>query len=136
LDRSLLSGTSTLFRRSLLVSLIKFNIFIGAVGSMIPSLVILLFFASGVIVSHSWVIASVKELAGMDRNHIYKITTACRVLTDRQMQFWEDVDDGLNGIEEFYQKNGQNILRIREFSKRFVLEAVKNRNHRPKLICF
>jgi hypothetical protein len=39
-------------------------------------------------------------------------------LTERQMQFWEDVEDGLDGIEEFYRKKGQDIDRIREFGKR------------------
>lgn len=41
-------------------------------------------------------------------------------LTERQMQFWEDVDEGLDDIENFYIKNGQSIDRIRQFSKRFV----------------
>lgn len=44
-----------------------------------------------------------------------------KVLTDRQLQFWEDVDEGLDEIENFYRKTGQNIERIRQFSKRFVL---------------
>ena len=34
------------------------------------------------------------------------------------MQFWEDVDEGLDGIENFYAKKGQDIDRIRTFSKR------------------
>ncbi|CAJ1959408.1 unnamed protein product [Cylindrotheca closterium] len=34
------------------------------------------------------------------------------------MQFWEDVDEGLDGIESFYAKQGQDIDRIRTFSKR------------------
>lgn len=42
-------------------------------------------------------------------------------LTERQMQFWEDVEDGLNDIEVFYAKRGQNIDRIREFGKRYDL---------------
>lgn len=37
-------------------------------------------------------------------------------LTERQMQFWEDVDEGLEGIESFYRKQkGQDIDRIRSF---------------------
>lgn len=34
------------------------------------------------------------------------------------MQFWEDVDEGLGGIESFYAKQGQDIDRIRTFSRR------------------
>jgi hypothetical protein len=34
------------------------------------------------------------------------------------MQFWEDVEEGLDDIEEFYAKKGQNIERIRDFGKR------------------
>ena len=44
--------------------------------------------------------------------------TCCAALTERQMQFWEDVDEGLDGIESFYAKKGQDIDRIRTFSKR------------------
>ncbi|KAL3936351.1 MAG: hypothetical protein SGBAC_008314 [Bacillariaceae sp.] len=40
------------------------------------------------------------------------------MLTERQIQFWEDVDNGLDEIENFYAKKGQNIDRIRTFSKR------------------
>lgn len=37
-------------------------------------------------------------------------------LTERQMQFWEDVEEGLEGIESFYRKQkGQDIDRIRAF---------------------
>ena len=38
-------------------------------------------------------------------------------LTERQMQFWEDVDSGLDDIENFYAKKGQDINRIRTFAK-------------------
>jgi hypothetical protein len=34
------------------------------------------------------------------------------------MQFWEDVEDGLDDIENFYVKKGQAIDRIRQFGKR------------------
>jgi hypothetical protein len=34
------------------------------------------------------------------------------------MQFWEDVDDGLTDIENFWAKQGQDIDRIRTFAKR------------------
>lgn len=44
--------------------------------------------------------------------------TCCSMLTERQIQFWEDVDNGLDEIENFYAKKGQNIDRIRTFSKR------------------
>jgi hypothetical protein len=39
-------------------------------------------------------------------------------LTDRQLQFWEDVEDGLDDIESFWAKKGQNIERIRLFGQR------------------
>jgi len=39
-------------------------------------------------------------------------------LTERQMQFWEDVDEGLDDIENFFVKKGQDIDRIRQFVKR------------------
>jgi hypothetical protein len=44
--------------------------------------------------------------------------TGLAALTERQMQFWEDVEDGLDDIEKFYAKKGQAIDRIRQFSKR------------------
>ena len=41
-------------------------------------------------------------------------------LTERQMQFWEDVENGLDDIESFYKSlNGQDIDRVREFVKRY-----------------
>jgi maltose-binding protein MalE len=39
-------------------------------------------------------------------------------LSERQMQFWEDVEEGLDDIENFYQKKGMDIDRIRQFGKR------------------
>lgn len=39
-------------------------------------------------------------------------------LSERQMQFWEDVEDGLDDIENFYAKKGRDIDRIRQFGKR------------------
>ena len=33
------------------------------------------------------------------------------------MQFWEDVEEGLDGIETFYAKSGESIDRIRQFGK-------------------
>mmetsp|Transcript_21907 Transcript_21907/g.24932 ORF Transcript_21907/g.24932 Transcript_21907/m.24932 type:complete len:335 (+) Transcript_21907:120-1124(+) len=38
-------------------------------------------------------------------------------LTERQMQFWEDVDDRLNDIEVVFSSKGLDIDRIREFAK-------------------
>ncbi|GKY94751.1 hypothetical protein MPSEU_000440500 [Mayamaea pseudoterrestris] len=43
---------------------------------------------------------------------------SCNVLTERQMQFWEDVDDGLDDIENFWRKQNQDIDRIRTFAAR------------------
>jgi hypothetical protein len=42
----------------------------------------------------------------------------CSALTERQMQFWEDVEDGLAEIETYFQKQGQSLERIRKFVKR------------------
>lgn len=42
---------------------------------------------------------------------------ALHALTERQMQFWEDVDAGLDDIENFYVKKDQDIDRIRKFAK-------------------
>ncbi len=39
-------------------------------------------------------------------------------LTERQEQFWEDVEDGLNDIETYYRERGGNIDRIRRFGMR------------------
>jgi hypothetical protein len=47
-------------------------------------------------------------------------------LSDRQLQFWEDVDVGLDDIENFYLKQGQNIERIRQFSKRSVQLSINS----------
>lgn len=55
-----------------------------------------------------------------NHHHAHRTTTASRqfALTQRQMQFWEDVEAGLDDIEEFFAKKGQNIDRIRQFGKR------------------
>jgi len=50
-------------------------------------------------------------------SRIYVTVSPLSALTERQMQFWEDVDDGLRDIENFYLKKNQNIDRIRTFSK-------------------
>ena len=39
-------------------------------------------------------------------------------LTERQEQFWEDVEDGLDDIEKYYRERGMNIDRIRRFGMR------------------
>jgi hypothetical protein len=44
--------------------------------------------------------------------------SATKQLTPRQMQFWEDVDEGLVGIEKFYEKQGHSMERIKTFCKR------------------
>lgn len=36
-------------------------------------------------------------------------------LSERQLQFWEDVEEGLDDIESFYNKSNQSIDRIRQF---------------------
>lgn len=52
--------------------------------------------------------------------------TASYALSERQMQFWEDVDKGLDDIEAFFAKKGQDIDRIRQFTKRCVSLKGKN----------
>lgn len=47
-------------------------------------------------------------------------STSLFALTERQMQFWEDVDEGLNDIEAFYQSSkGMDIDRVRRFTQRY-----------------
>jgi hypothetical protein len=43
---------------------------------------------------------------------------ALQALTERQLQFWEDVEEGLDDIEGFWSKQGQSLERIRRFAKR------------------
>ena len=45
-------------------------------------------------------------------------SSSLQALTERQMQFWEDVEDGLKDIEEFYQKKDMSIDRIWGFCER------------------
>jgi hypothetical protein len=48
-------------------------------------------------------------------------------LSERQMQFWEDVDTGLDDIENYFKDmKGQDIDRIRQFAKRCVSCEGKN----------
>ena len=53
-------------------------------------------------------------------------TTIKKQLTDRQLQFWEDVDEGLDDIESFWEKKNKNIDRIRLFALRYVLLQIKH----------
>jgi hypothetical protein len=46
-----------------------------------------------------------------------RTASSLAALTERQMQFWEDVDTGLADIENFYAKKGEDIDRIRTFTK-------------------
>ena len=48
-------------------------------------------------------------------SHMLQNPTSLAALTERQMQFWEDVDDGLDDIESFFAKKGLDIDRIRAF---------------------
>lgn len=53
------------------------------------------------------------------QRRIYGNNLPClEALTERQMQFWEDVEEGLDDIEDFYAKKGQSIDRLRVFGKR------------------
>lgn len=44
--------------------------------------------------------------------------SSLRALTERQQQFWEDVEDGLDDVEAFYEKKGGDINRVRRFGMR------------------
>jgi hypothetical protein len=44
--------------------------------------------------------------------------TCLAALSERQMQFWEETEEGLDDIEDFYAKKDQDIDRIREFGRR------------------
>lgn len=52
------------------------------------------------------------------RRQATRASTCLSALTERQMQFWEDVDDGLVDVEQVYAAKGQDIDRIRTFGKR------------------
>jgi Aspartyl/Asparaginyl beta-hydroxylase len=55
---------------------------------------------------------------GRRRSCLHQAAAVVAALTERQVQFWEDVDEGLNDIEQFYEKkSGQDIYRIRQFSQ-------------------
>jgi Aspartyl/Asparaginyl beta-hydroxylase len=50
----------------------------------------------------------------------FSTNTKALPLTDRQLQFWEDVEVGLKDIESYWLKQrGQNIDRIWQFSRRY-----------------
>jgi len=50
----------------------------------------------------------------------YRPTTTVFALTERQMQFWEDVEDGLKDIEKFYkEQKDMDIDRIQQFALRY-----------------
>jgi len=55
---------------------------------------------------------------GPARQSVSRPSLGLAALTERQMQFWEDVEDGLNDVEQVYASKGQNIDRIRTFGKR------------------
>jgi hypothetical protein len=52
------------------------------------------------------------------RPHSSRRSSCLAALTERQMQFWEDVDEGLIDVEQVYSAKGQDIDRIRKFGKR------------------
>lgn len=52
----------------------------------------------------------------IQQNAIHMITsTELSAFTERQMQFWEDVEDGLNDVETVYGERNMDIDRIRNF---------------------
>ena len=51
-------------------------------------------------------------------DHGRSVSSALNALTERQMQFWEDVEDGLQDIDDYYRKeeNGsQDLARVWKF---------------------
>ena len=51
--------------------------------------------------------------------HYSKCISSLHALSERQQQFWEDVESGLGDIESYYKnKMGQDIDRIRLFGRR------------------
>ena len=54
----------------------------------------------------------------MKRNVMVDRNFQLEALTERQEQFWEDVEDGLDDIEKYYRDKGENIDRIRRFGMR------------------
>lgn len=64
-------------------------------------------------------LAFVEMLPGrMERKVMVRNNGHLHALTERQEQFWEDVEDGLDDIERFYREKGENIDRIRRFGMR------------------
>jgi hypothetical protein len=63
---------------------------------------------------------STSFVSRVTKQHPPASITASYALSERQMQFWEDVDKGLDDIEAFFAKKGQDIDRIRQFTKRCV----------------
>lgn len=49
-----------------------------------------------------------------------RVSLGLAALTERQMQFWEDCEEGLNDVEQVYAAKGLDIDRIRAFGKRCV----------------
>lgn len=64
-------------------------------------------------------LALVNTLPGWRKTYVLGYRNVCLdALTERQEQFWEDVEEGLDGIENYYKKRGGNINRIRRFGMR------------------
>jgi hypothetical protein len=75
---------------------------------------LVLLLGASVTLSNSFVSIATKQ-------HARASITASYALSERQMQFWEDVDKGLDDIEAFFAKTkGEDIDRIRQFAKRCV----------------
>lgn len=64
-------------------------------------------------------INSYKSVSSFTPLHNVKPSTGngLHALTERQMQFWEDVDATLNDVEVVYEEKGLDIERIRGFAK-------------------
>mmetsp|Transcript_14000 Transcript_14000/g.20037 ORF Transcript_14000/g.20037 Transcript_14000/m.20037 type:complete len:367 (-) Transcript_14000:87-1187(-) len=62
---------------------------------------------------------SLTSLMTSNKCHYHSKIVKLDALTERQMQFWEDVEKGLDPIEQYYMDaKGENISRVREFARR------------------
>lgn len=58
--------------------------------------------------------------------------TKLSALTERQQQFWEDVENGLDDLENYYESKGQSLDRIRGFGRSSRGETPTPAGYAPK----
>ena len=74
----------------------------------------------GVLLCQLWYSESFSPIVFSPAGHALSRQGVSRAyaLTDRQQQFWEDVDKGLEDIGRYFEKRNQSIDRIRGFCDR------------------